>query len=150
MFLFIRVLDMDAVQEPSVIRGIHCQIGGRPRCSCCYLGETLSPAIREGLYYTHVLVTPWASPVNNQVVRGRETKRRYFLWHPTTFTEQRQRAVFHFRHPGFRPSASQPALQSCGRRSCCSIQFSQQVATRAISALVRDGRITMDMGKRDW
>ena len=66
MILLIRVPDMKPVQESSIIRRIHCQIAGRPRCSCSYLSEALSPTIRERFHYTHVFVAPWTSPVNHE------------------------------------------------------------------------------------
>ena len=67
--LVIRVLDMDAVQELSVLRRIHWQIGVRLRKIRRCPGETISPTVRKRFYGTHVSVAPWASPVNHEVVR---------------------------------------------------------------------------------
>src|SRR5271157_1007504 len=110
MFLFIRVFDMDAAQEPSVIRRIHCQIGIRLRCIYCCFSETLFPTIRERFHGTHVSAAPWTSPVNHEFMVCREAERRYSFRYSTTFTGQRQCAVFHFRHPVYRLSASQSPL----------------------------------------
>lgn len=69
MVLLIRIPDTDAVQEPSIVRRILCQIDIRPRHICGCLSEALSPTIRERFYGTHVSAAPWTSPVNHEVMR---------------------------------------------------------------------------------
>src|ERR1039457_6016304 len=108
LFLLIRVLDTNPVQESPVIRRIDCRLCVRQIRRC--RSETFSPTIRERFHCTNISAAPWTSPVNNEVVRCGKADCSYLLRHSTTLARQRQCAIFHLVTPSSVYSASQPAL----------------------------------------
>jgi len=81
--LLIREPDADAVQEPSIIRRFLGRIGNRNPHWC--FTDAVSPTIGKRSHRIHIPATPWAAPVDYEVVRCRDADRQYVPWCATTF-----------------------------------------------------------------
>ena len=146
--LLIRAPDAEAVQESPIILRLPWRRGVRQIRR--WPSATISPTIRQRLHNAHPAAAPWASPVNDKVVRGREADRGYGLGYPTTLTGQLQSAVLHAGTPfAILQSRNRRFLPTCAAPSC-SFGFFQQANARTIPAMVSDCRITTDMGKSQW